>query len=104
MGQAMGVRLAQLGHEVMFGARRPQLAQASAELVGHSQARASSNDEAAAHGELLFWTVRDPRPGSVLVDQALLEGKVVIDINNRDYALDVKRVSGSEREWPTTSA
>lgn len=89
MGRALGVRLAQLGHAVTFGARRHEQAEAAASLAG-SGAKAGSNEEAAAFGEILIWTLREPDPTQVLADPQLLDGKVVVDLNNRSYAPDAK--------------
>ncbi|HEV2605569.1 MAG TPA: NAD(P)-binding domain-containing protein [Microvirga sp.] len=89
MGRALGTRLAAVGHQVMFGARRPEQAHAAAERAG-SGATAGSNDEAAAFGEVLVWTMREPDPAAVLVNPALLDGKVVIEVNNRDYANEAR--------------
>jgi hypothetical protein len=85
MGRALGVRFAQLGHEIMFGARRPEQAKAATTLAG-AGTLAGDNDAAARHGEVLLWTMRDHDPAHVLRDPGLLDGKVVIDLNNRDYA------------------
>ena len=90
MGRAVGVRLAQLGHEVMFGARRPEQAAEAAERAG-ATAQVGNTDEAAAFGELLIWTIRDPEPAQVFADPAVLDGKIVLDLNNRDYANEVQR-------------
>ncbi|MFN3945250.1 MAG: NADPH-dependent F420 reductase [Allosphingosinicella sp.] len=89
MGRALGVRLAAVGHDVMFGARRPEQSQAAVERVSGG-AQAGSNDEAAAFGEVLVWTMREPDPAAVLANPALLDGKVVIEINNRDYANEAR--------------
>jgi len=89
MGRAIGVRLAQLGHDVLFGSREPQQGQEAASLAGYG-ARAGTNDDAARHGDVLVWTIRDPDPAAVLSDPALLDGKVVVNINNRDYAREVQ--------------
>ena len=90
MGRAVGVRLAQSGHEVMFGARRAQQATNAAERAGNG-AMAGSTDEAAAFGEVLVWTIRDPQPSAVLSDPTKLDGKIVLDLNNRDYANEVRQ-------------
>jgi 8-hydroxy-5-deazaflavin:NADPH oxidoreductase len=37
------------------------------------------------HGEVLVWTVRETEVGRVLQDTSLIKGKVIVDINNRDY-------------------
>ncbi len=89
MGRAIGVRLAQLGHDVLFGSREPRQGQEAASLAGHG-ARAGTNDDAARHGQVLVWTIRDPNPASVLSDPAVLDGKAVVNINNRDYASEVQ--------------
>lgn len=89
MGRAVGVRLAQLGHQVTFGARRLAQAQAAADTAGHGAA-AGDNDAAARFGEVLVWTIREPDPAAVFADPSVLEGKTVLDLNNRNYADEVK--------------
>lgn len=89
MGRAIGVRLAQLGHEVLFGSRDHGQGGAAARLAGGT-ARAGTNDDAARHGDVLVWTIRDPDPAAVLSNPALLDGKVVVNINNRDYEREVQ--------------
>lgn len=89
MGRAVGVRLAQTGHDVLFGSREPRQGQEAAGLAGHG-ARAGTNDDAARHGDVLVWTMRDPDPAAVLSDPELLDGKVLVNINNRDYAREVQ--------------
>lgn len=83
MGRALGVRWTGAGHAVMFGARRTEQAEAAAAMVGATH---GTTDEAAAHGDVLLWTMREPDPAQVLADPRLLDGKVLIDLNNRDYA------------------
>jgi 8-hydroxy-5-deazaflavin:NADPH oxidoreductase len=89
MGRALGVRLAAVGHEVMFGARRLEQASAAAEHAGHG-ATAGSNDQAAAFAEVLLWTMREPNPAEVLTSPEVLDGKIIIDLNNRDYAKEAR--------------
>lgn len=84
MGRAIGVRLASLGHDVLFGARSQETAQEVATRAGHG-ARTGSVSDAARHGDLVIWTVREPDVARVLDDPSLLDGKIVVDINNRDY-------------------
>ena len=88
MGRAVGVRLADLGHQVTFGARRLEQAQAAAETAGHG-AEAGDTDAAARFGDVLIWTVREPDPAAVFADPGVLDGKIVVDLNNRNYADDV---------------
>lgn len=90
MGRVLGVRFAQLGHEVMFGARRANQAIDAAELAGH-HATAGSNDDAAAFGDVLIWTMRETDPAAVLTAPSRLDGKTIIDVNNRDYGNDVRQ-------------
>ncbi|MEL6279765.1 MAG: NAD(P)-binding domain-containing protein [Pseudomonadota bacterium] len=89
MGRALGVRLAHLGHEVMFGARRREQAVEAAQMAGHG-ASAGDTDAAARFGDILIWTIRAPKPEAVFDDPAVLDGKILVDLNNRDYANDVK--------------
>ena len=88
MGRAIGVRLAELGHLVFLGARRPEQAAAAAVLAGG--APYGNNDEAARFGEVLVWTMRNTDPASVLSEPSLLNGKVVLDLNNRDFATEAR--------------
>lgn len=89
MGRAIGVRLAQLGHHVTFGARRREQAEAAAATAGHG-AQAADTDTAARSGDVLVWTVRDPDPAAVFADPGVVDGKVLLELNNRNYADDVK--------------
>jgi len=89
MGRAVGVRFAAAGHEVVFGARRLSQAQAAAALAGQG-AKAGSTDDAARDADVLVWTIRDGDPAVVFADPALLDGKTIIDLNNRDYADEVR--------------
>ncbi len=89
MGRAVGVRLAQLGHPVTFGARRLEQAQSAASVAGHG-ATAGDNEAAARFGEVLVWTIRETDPAAVFADPSVLDGKTVLDLNNRNYAEEVK--------------
>lgn len=89
MGRAIGVRLAQVGHQVLFGAREPRQAEAAAKRAGH-MALSGTNDDAARYGEALIWTIRDSDPAAVLTGPSALDGKIIVNINNRDYARDVQ--------------
>jgi predicted dinucleotide-binding enzyme len=92
MGRALGVRFTRLGHDVLFGARNAAAGQAAADLAGGT-ARAGSNEDAARHGDVLVWTMRETDPSAVLGDPAVIDGKIVIDLNNRDYANDVQNAA-----------
>ncbi len=89
MGRALGVRFAALGHDVVFGAREAAAAEPAAQRAGGGS-RAGSNDDAARHGDVLIWTVRDTDPSAVLKHPSALAGKIVVNLNNRDYASDVQ--------------
>ncbi len=84
MGRAIGVRFAQLGHEVFFGARSKEQGEAAVKLAGRN-ACAGTVDDAAQHGQLLIWTVREPDVAKVLSDPTLVDEKIIVDVNNRDY-------------------
>ena len=88
MARAIGVRLAQHGHRLMFGARRPEQALEAAGLAG-ADAAAGSTDDAARFGDVLIWTTRETDAARVLGDPALLANKIIIDMNNRDYSRSV---------------
>jgi 8-hydroxy-5-deazaflavin:NADPH oxidoreductase len=88
MGRTFGLLWAELGHEVLFGARDPASSARALRLAGpRSAARAGSNFEAAEFGELLFWTVREA-PVTAIVGSASLAGKIVVDPNNGPMPAD----------------
>jgi hypothetical protein len=83
VGQAIGSKVAGLGHEVMLGTRDLTKLQ---DWLGHvgGNARVSSFAETAAHGELLFNATSGG--GSLqalsLAGEANLNGKILVDISN----------------------
>jgi predicted dinucleotide-binding enzyme len=81
MGRSLGVLWAEQGHRVFFGSRDANRGQAMAATVGRGT-QGGSNDEAAAFGEVLLWTVRGVAPADLLADPAGLAGKTIIDCNN----------------------
>lgn len=81
MGRALGGRWAGVGHEVLFGSRDPRKAAAVAGSAGKT-ARAGDFDAAAAFGDVVLYTVREPLPSRLLHTPSLLDGKIVIDCNN----------------------
>ena len=86
MGRTLGCAWAVLGHDVFFGARDPQSALDAAKLSrdpGATGGQSGSNREAAAFGEVVFYSPRDVAPPDVIgADLSVLDGKVVIDPNN----------------------
>ena len=91
MARSMGTVWAELGHEVFFGSRDPAKGARLAAFAGHGT-RGGSNQDAAAFGEMVVFTVRAQVPSDMLDDVASLAGKVLLDINNRvlpgDFAMD----------------
>lgn len=86
MGRSLGLLWAEQGHEVFFGSREVAKAQEAARLAKSNDTKgatfAGSNDEAARFGDVLLYTIRGVAPGDVLTDVGLLDGKIVIDLNN----------------------
>jgi predicted dinucleotide-binding enzyme len=81
MGQALGLRWARAGHEVLFGSRDVKKAKAIA-ADGSASTQAADFDAAAAFGEVVLYTVRDYFPSQLLKEPQALSGKIVIDCNN----------------------
>ncbi|MBC7794599.1 MAG: NAD(P)-binding domain-containing protein [Clostridia bacterium] len=94
MGRALGTRIAHAGHDVFFGARKVDDARAAADIAAKhatgAAPRSGSIDDAALFGDLLLWTMRETQPSKVLANAGVLDGKVLVDLNNRDYAKGVK--------------
>jgi 8-hydroxy-5-deazaflavin:NADPH oxidoreductase len=88
MGRALGVRWALGGHEVLFGAREAQKAEAAAELAGNL-GQAGTNDQAAAFAEVIVWNPRIADPREVLQDPSLLDGKILVDMQNGPVPADL---------------
>jgi predicted dinucleotide-binding enzyme len=78
VGQTLGTVWARAGHEVAFGSRDSDTAAAA--VKGLAGARATTQEEAAAFGEVVLWTPRGVMP----TDPNLLAGKIVLDPNNRE--------------------
>ena len=82
VGRTLGTAWARVGHEVAFGSR--DLARAAEAATGLAGARATTQGEAAAFGEVVLWTPRFVPPA----DPDGLAGKVVLDPNNREPGPD----------------
>ena len=82
MGDSLGPRFAELGYEVVFGSREPDgdKAQNAVKVTGHS-ARAVSQREAAAAGNIVVLAVPWPAMETVAQNLGDLSGKIVIDIS-----------------------
>jgi 8-hydroxy-5-deazaflavin:NADPH oxidoreductase len=104
MGRALGLRLAAIGYSVFFAGRDPSgPPKAAAEQAG-ATARSGTLDEAADFGDIFIWTARVRDPLQVFSSAeiaAKLDGKIVVDLNNRDYAGGV--VDNDDSRWFDTS-
>jgi 8-hydroxy-5-deazaflavin:NADPH oxidoreductase len=78
-----------LGHDVFFGARETEKARAAAAHAGAS-AGFGSNRQAAEHGDIVVWNPRVEDAAQVLGDPALLDGKIVLDMNNGPVPADFR--------------
>jgi 8-hydroxy-5-deazaflavin:NADPH oxidoreductase len=83
MGRSLGILWAEQGHEVFFGARTPEKGREVAVIAGH-KSQGGSNDEAAAFGVVLPYTVRGVNPAEVFSSVSVLDGKILIDCNNQE--------------------
>jgi len=89
MGRALGLRWARNGHSVLFGSRDPAKAKAVAETAA-TDARPGTFADAAAFGEVVLWTIREPLPSAVLGRSDALAGKILIDCNNSEIPPDFR--------------
>jgi predicted dinucleotide-binding enzyme len=80
MGRSLGILWAE-GHQVFFGARDAAKGLSVADFAGHDT-QGGTNDEAAAFGDVLLYTVRGVNPAEVLSSTDVLSGKILIDCNN----------------------
>lgn len=87
MGRSLGTVWAEQGHEVFFGSRTAEKGRAVAESAGPG-AQGGSNDEAAAFGDVLLYTVRGVNPAEVFSSADALNGKILIDLNNQEVPED----------------
>lgn len=91
MARSLGILWAEQGHEVFFGSRDSEKGRSIAEVAGNGT-QGGTNDEAAAFGDVIFYSIRDVMPSTVLSSTEVLSGKVLIDCNNREipegYAFD----------------
>ncbi|MBD3884564.1 NAD(P)-binding domain-containing protein [Phormidium tenue FACHB-886] len=87
MGRSLGMLWAEQGHEVFFGGRTAEKGQAVAAFAGKGT-QGGTNDQAAAFGEVLLYTVRGINPANVFSSTDLLAGKILIDPNNFDIPND----------------
>jgi 8-hydroxy-5-deazaflavin:NADPH oxidoreductase len=81
MGRSLGILWAEQGHQVFFGARTAEKGKGVAELARQGT-QGGTNDEAAAFGDILLYSVRGVHPAEVLTSTEVLTGKILIDPNN----------------------
>ena len=81
MGRSLGILWAQQGYKVLFGARDANKGNEAMQLAGNN-ARAGSNDDAAAFGQVVFYSLARVPVGKVLQQPNVLKNKVVIDCSN----------------------
>lgn len=84
VGDTIGSRLIELGHEVMMGSRTKESAKAQAFLAKHTaSATVGTFAEAAEFGEMVFNCTRGEHAVSIIeVIAEQLNGKVLIDLTN----------------------
>ena len=82
VGQALGDKLAGLGHEVMIGTRHPE--KLSGWHASHMNIGIGSFTQAAGHGELVFNATNGAASLEALgmAGESNLNGKVLIDVSN----------------------
>ncbi len=78
VGETLGAVWARAGHEVAFGSR--DAARATRAAAGLAGARATTQEGAAAFGDVVLWTARGVMPA----DPGGLAGKILLDPNNRE--------------------
>lgn len=81
MGRSLGILWAQQGYKVLFGARDATKAKSAVKLAVEN-AQAGSNDDAAAFGEVIFYSPAQIPVEKVLQQPDVLKNKVVIDCSN----------------------
>jgi len=83
VGGALGSRWAKLGHEVIFGTRKPEGPEAH-QLAARAggKARAAALADAAREGEVLLLATPWPATGQIIAALGDLSGKILIDATN----------------------
>ena len=84
VGDTIGSRLIELGHEVMMGSRSANNEKAKAFVAKHAaKASAGTFAEAAAYGEVIFnCTKGDGSIEALTLAGSALNGKVLVDVSN----------------------
>jgi 8-hydroxy-5-deazaflavin:NADPH oxidoreductase len=87
MGRSLGILWAEQGHEVFFGTRTIEKGQEIAAIAG-LKTQGGTNEEAAAFGNVLLYTLRGVNPAEVLISVSILDGKILIDCSNQEIPED----------------
>jgi 8-hydroxy-5-deazaflavin:NADPH oxidoreductase len=88
MARVLGGAWAVAGHQITFGSRDAKKSRDIAEEIGLS-AIGETNDTVAESCEVIISAVR-AIPSSFLTSTSALTGKVIIDLNNRDFPREYK--------------
>ena len=88
MARVLGGAWSVAGHQVIFGSRAVAKSRTIAEEIGPNAA-GRTNDEVAESCEVIVSSVRAV-PSSFLKSTSALTGKVIIDLNNRDFPREYK--------------
>ncbi|MEM7773868.1 MAG: NAD(P)-binding domain-containing protein, partial [Cyanobacteria bacterium P01_A01_bin.37] len=83
MARVLGGAWAVAGHDIMFGSRDADKARAIAAEIGLG-ATGGTNDEVAASCDVIVSSVRAV-PSSFLASTSVIAGKIILDLNNRDF-------------------
>lgn len=83
MARSLGILWAEKGHQVFFGSRDSNKGKSIAQNACNGT-QGGTNDQAAAFGDVIFYSIRGVMPTSVLSSTEALSGKVLIDCNNRE--------------------
>jgi 8-hydroxy-5-deazaflavin:NADPH oxidoreductase len=88
MARVLGGAWSIAGHQITFGSRDAEKSRGVAKEIGFN-ATGETNDAVAESCEVIVSTVR-ATPSSFLTSTSALAGKVIIDLNNRDFPRDYK--------------
>ncbi|MFB2898271.1 NADPH-dependent F420 reductase [Aerosakkonemataceae cyanobacterium BLCC-F50] len=88
MARVLGGAWAVAGHQVVFGSRDREKSRSIAEEIGFN-ATGGTNDEVAESCEVIVSTIRAV-PSSFITSTSSLVGKIIIDLNNRDFPREYK--------------
>lgn len=83
MGRSLGILWAEQGHEVFFGTRTAEKAK-TIEAIAGNNTQGGTNDQAAAFGDVLLYTIRGTNPAEILTSTDVLADKILIDCNNQE--------------------